>query len=102
MVANFIQANILDTDSDLGQLNGIVDVVIANQFIHLFDWEPQVLVLKLVVQLSKPKTVLMAISVCRCLRGPPKDRGGICISTTTRVIESFGKECSWKRRVVGI
>lgn len=59
MVANFIQANILDTNSGLGQLNGTVDVIIANQFIHLFDWEAQVLILRMVVQLSKPRTILI-------------------------------------------
>ena len=59
MMAKFIQANILDTGSGLGQLEGMVDVIIANQFIHLFDWEGQVAVLKKIVELSKPGTILI-------------------------------------------
>lgn len=59
MVAKFIQANILEIDNALGQLNGMVDIVIANQFIHLFDWEGQLLVLKRIVQLSKPGSTLI-------------------------------------------
>ena len=59
MAAKFIQANILDTGSGLAQLEGIVDVIIANQFIHLFDWEGQAAVLKKVVELSKPGSILI-------------------------------------------
>lgn len=59
MVAKFIQANVLDTGSGLGQLKGMVDVIIANQFIHLFDWEGQVSVMKKIVELSKPGTILI-------------------------------------------
>lgn len=59
MMAKFIQASILDAGSDLGQLKGMTDVIIANQFIHLFDWEGQVSVIKRIVELSKPGTVLI-------------------------------------------
>lgn len=59
MVAKFIQADILDTGSGLGQLTGMFDVIIANQFFHLFDWEGQVSVMKRIVELSKPGTILI-------------------------------------------
>ncbi len=59
MASNFIQANILETDPSLEHLTGMVDIIIANQFIHLFDWEGQVSVLKTIVQLSKPGSILI-------------------------------------------
>lgn len=59
MVATIIQANILDTGSRLRQLDGMDDVIIANQFIHLFDWEGHLAVLKTIVGLSNPGTTLI-------------------------------------------
>ena len=59
MLATFIQADILDPDSGLKQLRGMVDVLIANQFLHLFDWEQQVLAIKRIVELSKPGTLVV-------------------------------------------
>ena len=70
MAANFIQADVLDTNSSLLQLRGMVDIIIANQFIHLFDWEGQVSVLKTVVQLSKPGTILIG---CQRAQVPPRE-----------------------------
>ena len=54
MPAKFIQANILDPESDLGQLKGRVDLIIANQFLHLFDWNGQIMAMKKIVELSRP------------------------------------------------
>lgn len=59
MAAKFIQANILHAGSGLGQLKGMVDIIIANQFMHLFDWEEQRVVMKRVVELSKLGTILI-------------------------------------------
>lgn len=59
MTATFVETNVLDSISGLQKLNGSFDVIIANQFIHLFDWEGQVSVIKRVVELSRPGTMLI-------------------------------------------
>ncbi|KAL6714196.1 hypothetical protein ACLMJK_008691 [Lecanora helva] len=59
MHARFIQADILDPTSGLKQLNGKVDIVLANQFLHLFDWERQMIAMRNIVQLSKPGSLIV-------------------------------------------
>ena len=59
MLAKFIQADIFDANSSLAQLDGRIDIIIANQFFHLFDWEGQVAAMKKVVGFSKPGSVLI-------------------------------------------
>lgn len=59
MTATFVETNVLDSISGLQKLNGSFDVIIANQFIHLFDWEGQVSVIKRVVELSRPGSTLI-------------------------------------------
>ena len=59
MTATFVEANVLDSVSGLEKLKGSFDVIIANQFIHLFDWEGQVSVIKRIVELSRPGTMLI-------------------------------------------
>lgn len=70
MTATFIQADIQDPDSGLRELEAKIDVVIANQFLHLFDWEGLVSAMKKIVGLSRRKTVLIGYQ-----RGqvPPKE-----------------------------
>ena len=57
--ATFIQADFLDSKSDLQRLNGLTDIIIACQFLHLFDWERQVVGMKRIVELSRPGSVLI-------------------------------------------
>ena len=59
MTATFVEANVLDGVSGLKKVKASFDVIIANQFIHMFDWEGQVSVVKKVVELSKPGTMLI-------------------------------------------
>ena len=59
MEATFIQADIFDRTSDLQQLTGRVDIIIACQFLHLFDWERQMLAMTRMVEFSRPGTVLI-------------------------------------------
>lgn len=59
MLAKFIQADILDPDSNLAQLTGSVDVLMVNQFLHLFDWDKQVVAMKQLVELSKPGSLVV-------------------------------------------
>ena len=59
MLAKFIQADILDSGSDLKELYGKVDIVIANQFLHLFNWQKQITALKRIVDLSKIDTLVV-------------------------------------------
>lgn len=59
MEAKFTQADILDSKSDLQQLNGRMDIMIACQFLHLFDWEGQVKAMKRIVEFSRPGSVVI-------------------------------------------
>lgn len=49
MKGQFIQADVFDDNSPLSQFNGKMDIVIANQFIHLFDWKKQVIAAKRII-----------------------------------------------------
>ncbi|KAF2269864.1 hypothetical protein CC78DRAFT_453044 [Lojkania enalia] len=51
----FIAADALNPDSDLKQLNGKIDIINTASFFHLFEWDDQVKVAKMVVNLLKPK-----------------------------------------------
>ncbi|KAH7092206.1 hypothetical protein FB567DRAFT_614085 [Paraphoma chrysanthemicola] len=51
----FISADALDPDSDLKELDGKLNLVLAHSFFHLFSWDDQVKAAKRVVQLLKPE-----------------------------------------------
>lgn len=84
MEAEFIEANILDPDPmyPLNSLKGKMDIVIACLFLHLFNWDSQVVALKRIVELSRegtvvtgghlgmPKAVLRERPVCQFLTSP--------------------------------
>ncbi|KAI8943185.1 hypothetical protein NX059_001214 [Plenodomus lindquistii] len=50
----FIEADIFDAESELKQLNGKIDIINANSFFHLFDWDDQVKAAKKAIKLLKP------------------------------------------------
>ncbi|CAO2651828.1 Nn.00g001110.m01.CDS01 [Neocucurbitaria sp. VM-36] len=52
----FIQADIMDADSKLNELNGKINIVYASSFFHLFDWEGQIKVAKRVIELLKAES----------------------------------------------
>ena len=58
MKAKFIEADILDLEISphLMELRGRLDIILANQLFHLFDWNRQVKVAVNLVKLSNPKT----------------------------------------------
>ncbi|KAF2028655.1 hypothetical protein EK21DRAFT_101686 [Setomelanomma holmii] len=55
----FIQADVLDADSGLKELNGKLSLVLAHSFFHLFSWDDQVKAAKRVVELLKPEPGVM-------------------------------------------
>ena len=59
MHATFIQADIFDQQSDLQKLDGRVDIILACQFLHLFDWEKQLGAMKRIVKLSRPGSMVI-------------------------------------------
>lgn len=63
MKARFIQADILDPASPLVELRGKVDIILANQVFHLFDWERQVQAGKNMVELSRQGTWLVGYHI---------------------------------------
>ncbi|KAI9925302.1 hypothetical protein ASPWEDRAFT_32402 [Aspergillus wentii DTO 134E9] len=60
MRGRFIGGDFLTMPDDkLGRLAGKADVIIAQQFLHLFDWDGQLTALKRMVDMSKPGTILV-------------------------------------------
>ncbi|KAF2851674.1 hypothetical protein T440DRAFT_422227 [Plenodomus tracheiphilus IPT5] len=57
----FIEADIFDANSELKQLDGKINIIHANSFFHLFDWDDQFKAAKRVVQLLKPVSGSMII-----------------------------------------
>ena len=59
MKAVFIEGDFLRLDSELCQLNGQIDIIISCQFLHLFDWDKQVVAIKRIIELSRPGSVVI-------------------------------------------
>ena len=59
MKATFLQADIFGQSSDLQQLDHRMDIIFACQFLHLFDWNQQVIAIKRIVGFSRPGSVLL-------------------------------------------
>ncbi|OQE36816.1 hypothetical protein PENCOP_c011G02681 [Penicillium coprophilum] len=55
--ADFQKAEVAEDDC-FSALRGKVDLVLASQFLHLFDWEGQIGASKKIVGLSKPGTII--------------------------------------------
>lgn len=66
MKAQFIEADVFDDNSQLQQFNGKMDIIIANQFIHLFDWDRQVIAMKKIVGFtSGPNAIVVGYQRAR-------------------------------------
>lgn len=57
----FIEADVLDPESGLKELDGTIDIVNAASFFHLWDWEGQVKAAKRIVQLLKAEPGVMLV-----------------------------------------
>ena len=65
MDAQFIQADIFDPHSNLRQLDGEVDVILACQFLHLFNWEQQVTAIERIIGFSRLGTLVVGYQRAR-------------------------------------
>lgn len=65
MKAQFIQADIFDTHSRLNQLDGKIDIIIACQFLHLFDWDGQIKAIRKIIELSRLESVVVGYQRAR-------------------------------------
>lgn len=52
--ASFLVGDVFDPSSELGKLDGTVDVIHAGSFFHLFSYEQQIVVAKRIIKLLKP------------------------------------------------
>ena len=59
MHATFIQADVFDPCSNLARLDGQVDIILACQFLHLFNWEGQMTAMKRIARLSRPDCLVV-------------------------------------------
>jgi len=55
LTSQFIAADVFDPESDLKQLEGKIDIIQSSSFFHLFTWDQQVELGKIVVKLLKPQ-----------------------------------------------
>ena len=63
MKAQFVQADILDQGSTLGQLEGKIDVIYLGSVLHLFGWEGQLQAAKQVARLAKVGTIVLGCQI---------------------------------------
>ena len=59
MHAQFIQADACASKSQLDSLGGKIGIILACQFLHIWDWEKQFAAMKRIVRLSKVGTVVI-------------------------------------------
>ncbi|KAH7132344.1 hypothetical protein B0J11DRAFT_521451 [Dendryphion nanum] len=53
---DFITADVLDPNSELKQLDGIIDIIHIASVLHLFDWDEQLEIAKRIIALLKAKS----------------------------------------------
>lgn len=70
MHAQFIQADIFETSPGLDALEGKIDILIACQFLHLWDWDQQLVAMRRIARLSNIGTVVVGYQ-----RG--REKGGV-------------------------
>ena len=59
MRAQFIQADIFEAVSGLGSLDGKMDIILACQLLHLWDWEKRLTAMRCIVRMSKVGTLVI-------------------------------------------
>jgi hypothetical protein len=90
----FTEADIFDTDSQLKQVNGQIDMVNAASFFHLFNWDDQVKAAKRTIQLLKPVPGSLIIG----RQGGRVEAGSLTYSTVKDGMSAFWHSVkSWKK-----
>ena len=65
MHAQFIQVDVFEDKSGLDSLDGKMDIILACQLLHLWDWEKQFTAMKRIARLSKVGTVVVGYQRAR-------------------------------------
>ena len=63
MKAQFFQADAFDANSPLEALKGQIDIVLATQFFHLFDWNKQVELGVRILELTRPGAIIAGYQI---------------------------------------
>ncbi|KAL9097014.1 MAG: hypothetical protein Q9165_000978 [Trypethelium subeluteriae] len=63
MKARFFQADAFEATSSLKDLNGQIDIVLATQFFHLFDWDKQVELGVRILELTRPGAIIVGYQI---------------------------------------
>jgi len=94
--SRFLVGDVLDSTSDLKQLDGQISIIYAASFLHLFDYEQQVQVCERFVKLLRPEagSVILGRQVGHVEAGPRPHRTNPGEKMFRHNVESFEK--MWK------
>ena len=75
----------------LEKLKGCIDIIIENQFLHLFDWKGQIAAMKTIVKLSKARSMSSGSNAPRRAPRKSEDHWDQCIYVILTRSNEFGR-----------